>query len=134
MNYHTRLYRVVRTLIGMTIVFMIVLHTSCSSAPKDVEPETPGAVEASKFADFGNSFFNQARYTQAIEMYQLALDRYIRIDDQRGTVSAYNSLAKAYLAMGGTTEAEAMLQSALKALRSGELIEQDDAGLRSAAS
>jgi len=134
MKSHTRLYRIVSTLIGITIVCILILHTSCSSAPKDVEPETPAAVEASKFADFGNSFFNQARYTQAIEMYQLALDRYIRIDDQRGTVSAYNSLAKTYLAMGGTPEAEAMLQSALKALRSGGFIEQDDAGLRSAAS
>lgn len=134
MIYHTRLNRTVRTFIGLAAVCLIVFNISCSSAPKDAEPETPGAVEASKFSDFGNSFYNQARYAQAIEMYQLALDRYIRIDDQRGTVSAYNSLAKTYLAKGNTAQAEAMLQTALRTLKSGGLIEQDDAALRSVAS
>ncbi len=133
MKYHIHLTWAAGALAGLTILCMLAFCTSCSSAPKDAEPETPGAVEASKFSDFGNSFFNQARYAQALEMYQLALDRYIRIDDQQGAVAAYNSLAKTYLATGSTAQAEAMLQSALNALTSGGLIEQDDTALRSIA-
>jgi tetratricopeptide (TPR) repeat protein len=89
-----------------------VLFFSCSSAPKNVEPERPTSAEAAKYADLGNSFFNESRFGEAAEMYELALQRYLRIDDQAGAVSAYNSLAKTKLASGDPGWAEKMLQAA----------------------
>lgn len=117
----------------LSVVCLSMLHFSCSSAPKEVEPDTPGAGEAAKYAEFGNSFFNQARYQQAVEMYRLALDRYIRIDNQLGAISAYNALAKTFLAMGNTEEAELMLQSSLRVLKGLSPFKPEDSGLRSAA-
>jgi len=113
-------------------VGLSVLLFSCSSAPKEVEPDTPAAGEAAKYAEFGNSFFNQARYPQAVEMYRLALNRYIRIDNQRGAVSAYNALAKTFLAMGNTEEAELMLQSSIRVLKSLSPFNPEDSGIHSA--
>lgn len=91
---------------------------SCSSSPKNEEPKRPTSVEAGKFADFGNSFFNESRFSEAAEMYGLALERYLRIDDQLGAVSAYNSLAKTNLALGKAEEALRMLEAADKILNS----------------
>jgi len=120
-------------LILLLFLAPLFFSLSCSSAPKDVLPETPTAAEAGKFADFGNSFFNEARYAQAADMYILALDRYIRIDNQNGVLSAYNSLAKTYLAMGKLSEAYSLLQSALKILESGGSLDRKDTDMRSLA-
>ena len=53
---------------------LLVLGAACSSAPKDQPPPRSTALEAAKFAEYGNTFFNEARYAEAAEMYSLAMN------------------------------------------------------------
>lgn len=98
----------------LTIVMMGL--SACSSAPKDQAPARSTALEAAKFAEYGNSFFNEARYTEAAEMYTLAMNRYIRIDNQLGTAICYNALGKTFLAQGENQKAKRMFESAADSL------------------
>lgn len=97
-------------------VLWVLLITACSSAPKQQEPPRATALEASKFAGYGNTFYTEARYEKAAEMYTLALTSYIRIDDQLGKTVCYNALGKTFLAQGYTKEAEQMFQAAASSL------------------
>jgi len=136
MNHSTKIFRTQKNtvFILLLLVPLLLLPLACSSAPKKSEPETPTASQAAKYAEFGNSFFNESRFTQAADMYLLALDRYIRIDNQFGVVSSYNSLGKTYLALGEIQKAETILQSALKILESLDVADNKNDELRSLAS
>jgi len=107
---------------------MLVL--SCSSTPKNPEPKRPTSAEAGKYAEFGNTFFNESRYTQAEEMYSMALELYLRIDDRIGTVNAYNSLAKVSLSLGKPREALKRLQASRAII---ETLSSDSSGYAKAA-
>ncbi len=107
-----------RTILHIIIgsMTLILLVTACSSAPKDQPPPRATATEAAKFAEYGNSFFSEAQYKKAAEMYTLAMNSYIRIDDQLGTAMCYNALGKTYLAQAETEKAKRMFQSAVSTL------------------
>src|SRR6056297_2747828 len=91
---------------------LLLVWTACSSAPKDQPPPRSTALEAAKFAEYGNSFFNEARYAEAAEMYSLAMNSYIRIDDQLGSAICYNALGKTFLAQGIDAQALQMFTAA----------------------
>ena len=114
-------------------VLVVLFITACSSAPKQQEPPRAAALEASKFAGYGNSFYTEARYEKAAEMYTLALNRYIRIDDQLGTTVCYNALGKTFLAQGHTTKAEQMFQAAVSSLTTFRPIDEAEPKIKKAA-
>ncbi|MFW5711848.1 MAG: tetratricopeptide repeat protein [Spirochaetota bacterium] len=91
---------------------LLLVWAGCSSAPKDQPQPRSTALEAAKFAEYGNTFFNEARYTEAAEMYSLAMNSYIRIDDQLGSSICYNALGKTFLAQGESEKAQRMFESA----------------------
>ncbi len=106
-----------RTHAGLILLAGVLLvWTACSSAPKDQPPPRSTALEAAKFAEYGNTFFNEARYAEAAEMYSLAMNSYIRIDDQLGTAVCYNALGKTFLAQGESEKAKRMFESAADTL------------------
>jgi tetratricopeptide (TPR) repeat protein len=111
MKRHLRLILMLLALLG--ILFGL---GACSSAPKDQPPPRSTALEAAKFAEYGNSFFNEARYEKAAEMYTLAMNSYIRIDDQLGTAICYNALGKTFLAQGAVEKAQRMFAAAAETL------------------
>lgn len=102
-------------LTGLVLIWLGALG-GCSSAPKDQPPPRSTALEAAKFAKYGNTFFNEARYEKAAEMYTLAMNNYIRIDDQLGRAICYNALGKTYLAQDAVEKAQRMFESAAETL------------------
>lgn len=103
-------------LTGLMLIGVFLGLGACSSAPKDQPTPRSTALEAAKFAEYGNSFFNEARYEKAAEMYTLAMNSYIRIDDQLGTAICYNALGKTFLAQGAVEKAQRMFESAAETL------------------
>jgi tetratricopeptide (TPR) repeat protein len=114
-------------------VLFVLLITACSSAPKQQEPPRAAALEASKFAGYGNSFYTEARYEKAAEMYTLALNSYIRIDDQLGATICYNALGKTFLAQGHTEKAEQMFQAAASSLTTFRPVDEAEPKVKKAA-
>lgn len=115
------------------VCVLVFFSTGCSSTPKNQPLPRSTALEAEKFAEYGNSFFNEARYEKAAEMYTLAMNNYIRIDDQLGTTICYNALGKTYLAQGATESAERMFQSAVATLHIFQPIDTADETVKKAA-
>src|SRR6056297_616170 len=120
--------------ISLTFVCVLVFFSSgCSSTPKNQPLPRSTALEAEKFAEYGNSFFNEARYDKAAEIYSLSMNNCIRIDDQLGTIICYNALGKTYLAQGATESAERMFQSAVSTLHIFQPIDTADETVKKAA-
>jgi len=111
----------------------MLLISACSTAPKQQEPPRATALEASKFAGYGNSFYTQARYEKAAEMYTLALNSYIRIADQLGATICYNALGKTFLAQGYIEKAEQMFQAAASSLNTFRPVDEADPNVKKAA-
>ena len=114
------------------VLFMLLI-SACSTAPKQQEPPRATALEASKFAGYGNSFYTQARYEKAAEMYTLALNSYIRIADQLGATICYNALGKTFLAQGYIEKAEQMFQAAASSLSTFRPVDEADPKVKKAA-
>lgn len=120
-------------LLSAVCLLAVCLLAACSSAPKEQAPPRATALEAAKFAEYGNSFFNEARYAEAAEMYTLAMNRYIRIDDQLGTAICYNALGKTFLAQGDSEQARRMFASAGRTLTIFEPVSAADPEVQQAA-
>ena len=69
--------------------------------------------QAAEYVTLGNQAFSQGRYSQAIELFNLALTLDSTVDNEAGIVRSNTSLAKSYLAMGELGIAETHGQRAL---------------------
>ena len=94
------------------IVFSCCLMLSCSSAPEQPKESTEKKERAAEYTKSGNSFFNQGQYTQALQLFNLALNDNISVDNEAGIVQSYNSIGKVYLAAGYLDEAEQHFRNA----------------------
>lgn len=79
---------------------------SCSTAPKGdgIVRETKNL--AAENTAYGNSYFDQARYDQALKFFTIALDNNVLVDNEPGIASSYNSLGKVLLYIGDVAGAE----------------------------
>ena len=91
----------------------LLLGAGCSSLPKETEPQGKLAEKGSKYLETGNSLFRQARFGEALDMYDLALESYIKIDDIQGIARSYIAAGSVYHMLGGDEQAERLLLRAL---------------------
>jgi tetratricopeptide (TPR) repeat protein len=95
------------------IVFGCCLLFACSSAPEQPKENTEKKIRAAEYTKAGNAYFNEGRYTQALQFFNLALNDNISVDNEAGIVQSYNSIGKVYMAAGYLDEAEQHFRTAV---------------------
>ena len=91
-------------------VFLII---SCSSAPKETDVVNSRKNKAAELTDFGNSYYENGEYKQALVFFRLALDENIAADYEEGIIKSCNSAGKAALNLGENESAEKYFLQAL---------------------
>ena len=86
------------------LYFVVMTACSSNSAP----PEEVNLIrnKAADFTKFGNQYYEQAQFDQALSFFQLALQNNILIDNQAGSAASLNSIGKSYMAKGDDASAE----------------------------
>ena len=97
----------------MVLFLILALFTSCSSAPEAGNETLEKKNRAAENTEFGNSYFNQANYAQALNFFTLALNDNISVDNEEGIIQSYNSIGKVYLALSDLPAAERNFSQAL---------------------
>jgi len=92
---------------------ILVGFTSCSSAPPPKEEVFDKRNLATQYMEFGNRYYQDADYPQALQLYMLAKNYFTSVDDTEGIIGSYNAIGKTYLQMGMPTEAETHVSFAL---------------------
>lgn len=92
----------------------LIALTGCSSAPPAPENVTARKNRAVDFTNFGNKYYEEANFSQALEFFQLALETNIAVDNQEGAALSYNSIGKTLLAVGQKEDAEYAYNEAYK--------------------
>ena len=106
-----------------------VLLISCSSAPKESDVVNSRKNKAAELTEFGNNYYAEGKYNQALVFFQLALDENTAADHESGIIKSSNSAGKAYLNMNDTENAEKYFLHALSLSE-----KTDDRKLRSVSS
>ena len=96
----------------MTAVLASML-LACSSAPKQREEVEVKKNLAAESTESGNTYFNRAEYQRALYFFNLALTDNISVDNEPGIAGSYNSIGKAYLALGDLELAQQSFSLAL---------------------
>ncbi len=86
---------------------------SCSSAPKKTDVVLEKKNLAAEYTEFGNSYFNQGNYNQALEFFVLALSANISVDNEEGIAQSQNSIGKVLVAIGELDLAEQKFSQSL---------------------
>ncbi|MCF7927712.1 MAG: tetratricopeptide repeat protein [Spirochaetales bacterium] len=92
----------------------ILIFGACSSSPEQPENITAVKNQAAQYEAFGNNYFEQAKYQQALQFYQQGLEYNISVYNEPGIVKSYNSIARVFVETGSTDRAE---RTFLKAYR-----------------
>jgi tetratricopeptide (TPR) repeat protein len=93
-------------LTAITILFM----ASCSSAPKKTSEVNTRKNRAADFMGFGNQYFTQGLYEQALVFFNIALDENIAADFEPGISKVCSSIARTFLLTGDFAGAEKYIQ------------------------
>ena len=98
---------------------MVILigFISCSSAPPPKEEVFDKRNLATQYMEFGNRYYQDADYPQALQLYILARNYFTSVDDTEGIIGSYNAIGKTYLRLGMPTEAETHISFALDVAR-----------------
>ena len=86
-----------------TVVYVAVIFLVAASASKATEP--PPARGDADQVEVGNQYFDHGRFADALEAWNVALDRYRATGDQRGQTRVLQHKAEAYLAIGHNYDA-----------------------------
>ncbi len=98
----------------LLVLFLIpALFVSCSSAPEPSDEILEKKNRAAENTEFGNTYFNQANYTMALNFFTLALNDNISVDNERGIIQSYNSIGKVCMALSELPSAERNFSRAL---------------------
>ncbi len=101
-------------IIVLIIIPIISVFFSCSSLPGKVDPRSLAVKnKAASYLKDGITQYNSGRYTQAIDLFQLAYQLNASVDNEVGIVVALNSIGKTKLAQGKTDEAFTLFNQAL---------------------
>jgi tetratricopeptide (TPR) repeat protein len=84
----------------------------CSSAPEEPTEVSEKKNQAAEYIVFGNNYYEQAQFGQALNFFELALDLNISVDNEPGIAKNYNSLGKTWLALGNQAQAQQYYQQA----------------------
>lgn len=101
-----------RRLLYVSIFVLAV--SACSSAPDRPDREVARKNQATQFALFGNTYFQQADYSMALQFFDLALQENIAVDNLPGIAKTYNSIGRVYAATGDFEEATRNYEMALE--------------------
>jgi len=92
---------------------VLIILGACSSAPPPKEEVFDKRNLATQYMEFGNRYYQDTDYQQALQLYLLAKNYFSSVDDTEGIIGAYNALGKTYLQLGMPAEAEAHVVFAL---------------------
>ena len=95
------------------IVSAFLLMFSCSSAPKETDIINARKNKAAELTDFGNNYYAEGKYDQALVFFKLALDENIASDNEPGIAMSCNSAGNASLYLDDTESAEKYFLQAL---------------------
>jgi len=93
------------------IVITVVL-AGCSSSPRTPEEVHDTKDQAAEYAEFGNRYYREGNYPQALSFFDLAFKENAAVDNRVGLARTYNSIGKVYLATGDIDTAERSFQNA----------------------
>ncbi len=96
----------------MLISIVVMALASCSSAPVKSDSVITRKNRAADFASFGNNYFIQGQYSQALVFFNLAFDENTAADFEPGIARTGNSIGKVYLLTGDFDKAEKHLKDA----------------------
>ena len=91
---------------GVLILCAFTALGACSSAPPSKDEVSEIKEKAAEYTVFGNSYYAQGRYQEALTFFTLAWENNISVDYEIGIVRSYFSIGKVYLAMDNYAEAE----------------------------
>lgn len=97
----------------LALVGALLLVSGCSSAPDPPEEIVERQNQGATYADFGNAYFAQGQYSQALYFFQLALNEHRAVDNEAGICRSLNSIGSVYLAAGRLESAESAFTDAL---------------------
>lgn len=100
----------------LSLILLTVL-TACSSAPPPPDHVVDRKNRAADYTNFGNNYYQQANFDQALTFFQLALETNTAVDNEEGAALSYNSIGKTLFALGRTAEAEAAYNEAYQISR-----------------
>ncbi len=100
----------------LPVVFLLGL-IACSSVPPPREEVFDKRNLAAQYMEFGNRYYQDTDYEQALQLYLLAKNYFTSVDDTEGMIGAYNALGKTYLQLGKAAEAETHVSFALEIAR-----------------
>ena len=86
------------------IIFLFTI--SCSSAPKKSSEVNTRKNRAADYMEFGNRYFTQGLYNQALVFFNMALDENIAADFEPGISRVKSSIGRSYLLTGDLPKAE----------------------------
>ncbi len=95
------------------ILSAFLLMFSCSSAPKETDVVNSRKNKAAELTDFGNNYYAEGKYDQALVFFKLALDENIASDNEPGIAMSCNSAGKSSLNLDDTESAEKYFLQAL---------------------
>ncbi|MBN2444286.1 MAG: tetratricopeptide repeat protein [Spirochaetales bacterium] len=97
------------------IVFLFsILHLmGCSSAPNKPDEVVDKKNRAVEYAEYGNNYFNQGMYSQALNFFNLSLAYNGAVYNEVGMIQSYNSIGKVYIALDEMEKADESFLSAL---------------------
>ncbi len=95
------------------LIFSAAVFISCSSAPKETDIVNDRKNKAAELTDFGNSYYANGEYTQALVFFKLALDENVASDNEPGIIKSCNSAGKAAMNADDMESAEKYFLRAL---------------------
>ena len=100
--------------VALSLAVLILAPTGCSSAPDTPEHTVTRKNQAARYAEFGNTQFNQGNYDLALRYFDLALAENIAVDNLTGIAQSYNSIGRVYSITGNPAEARTNFLTAIK--------------------
>ena len=114
-----------KKLLFLLAVIIFLFTISCSSAPKKTSEVNTRKNRAADYMEFGNRYFVQGFYDQALVFFNMALDENIAADFEPGISRVKSSIARTYLLISDLPNAEKYIREAYslaKELENPELI------------
>jgi tetratricopeptide (TPR) repeat protein len=79
---------------------LLLLTAACSSAPDSPDRVVETRNLAARHVQFGNNYFRQGNFSQAMYFYRLALDEHRSVDHEPGVASTLNAIGKVHIELG----------------------------------
>jgi tetratricopeptide (TPR) repeat protein len=89
-----------------TFCLCALLLAACSSAPPDTGEVLERKNQAAEYGALGNAYYQRGDYPRALQLFRLALETNIAVDNEAGIVGSYNSIGKVHLAAGDRAASE----------------------------